>query len=142
MYKSGGRRDLAGLQTLPYRGTRGACGACRQRAPWLRYPERTAGRQVAFVVGRVAHKPEKYLDKMQRKIDSDVGRYEDSRRLGTIEPVFGNIRHTKRLDRFTLRGKRKVNAPWQMYCLGQNIEKLPHYGRLEERRHVRCRRTA
>jgi hypothetical protein len=142
MYKSGGHRDLEGLQTLQYRGTRGACGACLQRAQCLRYPERTAVRQVAFVVGRVANKPEKYLDKMKRKIDSDVGRYEYSRRLGTIEPVFGNIRHTKRLDRFTLRGKRKVNAQWQMYCLVHNIEKLQHYGRLEERMYVRCRRTA
>lgn len=142
MYKSGGHRDLEGLQTLQYRGTRGACGECLLRARCLRYPDRTAVRQVAFVVGRVANKPEKYLEKMKRKIDSDVGRYEYSRRLGIIEPVFGNIRHTKRLNRFTLRGRRKVNTQWQMYCLVQNIEKLQRYGRLEERMNVRCRRTA
>src|SRR5262249_31163918 len=112
MYKSGGQRDGEGLQTLQYRGTRGACGGCLQRAPCLRYPERTAVRQVAFVVGRVANKPEKYLDKMTRKIDSDVGRYAYRRRLGIIEAGFGNIRHTRGLNRFTRRGKRKVNTQW------------------------------
>jgi hypothetical protein len=42
-------------------------------------------RQVAFVIGRVQGKPEKYLTMMKRKIDSDTGRYEYSRRLGIIE---------------------------------------------------------
>lgn len=130
MYKSGGHRDLEGLQTLQYRGTRGACGACPLRAQCRRYPERTAVRQVAFVMGRVAGQAEKALDKMKRKIDSDVGRYEYSRRLGSIEPVFGHLRHTKQLNRFTLRGRRKVNTQWQMYCLVHNIEKLQRYGQL------------
>jgi Transposase DDE domain len=99
-------------------------------------------RQVAFVAGRAVDKPEKYLDKMKRKIDSDVDRYAYRRRLGAIAPVFGNIRHTKRLNRFTLRGRDKVHTPWQMYCLVHNIEQLQRYGRLEERMNVRCRRTA
>lgn len=111
-----------------YRGTPKICADCALRARCLRYPQRTPVRQVAIFLGRTAGKPEKYLTKMQRKIDSDIGRYEYSRRLGTIEPVFGNIRHTKRLNRFTLRGRRKVNAQWQLYCLVHNIEKLQRYG--------------
>lgn len=79
---------------------------------------------------------------MKRKIDSAVGRYEYSRRLGLIEPVFGNIRGTKRLNRFTLRGRRKVNAQWQMYCLVHNIEKIQRYGRVEERMRSMRRRAA
>jgi hypothetical protein len=97
---------------------------------------------VAVVVGRVAHKPEKDLDQMKRKSDSDGGRYADSRRLGMIEPGFGNLRHPKRLHRFTRRGRRQVHTPWQRDCLVQNIEQLQRYGRLEERLNVRCRRTA
>jgi DDE family transposase len=142
MYQSGGHRHVEGLQTLQDRGTRGAGGACLLRARCLRYPARTAVRQVAFLVGRVANTPEKYLDKMKRKIDRDVGRSAYRRRLGIIEPVFGNLRHTKRLNRFTLRGRRKVHTQWQRYCVVQNIEKLQRYGRLEERMNVRCRRTA
>lgn len=47
-----------------------------------------------------------------------------------MEPVFGNIRHNKRLSRFTLRGKVKVkvSTQWNLYCLVHNIEKLAHHG--------------
>ena len=66
--------------------------------------------------------------RMKQKIDSDQGRHIYSRRLGTVEPVFGNINTTKRLRRFTLRGKSKVNAQWLMYCMVHNIEKIQRYG--------------
>jgi hypothetical protein len=128
LYKSGRHLDLQGLQTINFRAPIGACGECPLRSQCLRHPQRTKVRQVAFVTGRVSSRPEKYLDKMRRKIDSDIGRERYSRRLGIIEPVFGNIRHTKRLNRFTLRGRRKVNAQWQLYCLVHNIEKLQRYG--------------
>ena len=52
-------------------------------------------------------------------------------RFATVEPVFGNIRHNQRLNRFTLRGKRKVDTQWKLYCLVHNIEKLVHYGNLQ-----------
>jgi hypothetical protein len=49
-------------------------------------------------------------------------------RFATVEPVFGNLRHNKRLGRFTLRGREKVDGQWKLYCLGHNIEKLGHHG--------------
>ncbi len=61
---------------------------------------------------------------MKSKIDSDVGRYEYSKRFGIIEPVFANITSTLGLDRFSLRGKFKVTAQWLMYCLVHNIGKI------------------
>lgn len=64
---------------------------------------------------------------MRRKLDSDRGRYIYSRRIGTVEPVFGNLTANKRLKRFTLRGKRKVNAQWLMWCMVHNIEKIQKY---------------
>lgn len=51
-----------------------------------------------------------------------------ARRLATIEPVFANIRSQKRLDRFTYRGKVKVNIQWMLYCMVHNIEKIMNYG--------------
>jgi len=42
--------------------------------------------------------------------------------------VFANIRSNKRLDRFTLRGKIKVNIQWLMFCLVHNMEKILNYG--------------
>jgi hypothetical protein len=32
------------------------------------------------------------------------------------------------MDRFTLRGKKKVNAQWQLFSLVHNIEKIAHVG--------------
>jgi Transposase DDE domain len=45
-----------------------------------------------------------------------------------VEPVFGNRRYNKGLDRFTLRGRRKVDGQWKLFCLVHNIEKLAHAG--------------
>jgi len=47
-----------------------------------------------------------------------------SQRFGTVEPVFANIRHNKRLTRFNHRGRAKVNTQWNVYCMVHNIEKL------------------
>ena len=51
-----------------------------------------------------------------------------SRRIVTVEPVFANLRHNKRLSRFTLRVLSKVGTQWQLFCLVHNIEKLAHSG--------------
>jgi hypothetical protein len=53
-----------------------------------------------------------------------MGRRQYSKRLGCIEPVFGNITTNKGMNKLTLRGQLKVNAQWQLYCLVHNIEKL------------------
>ena len=63
-----------------------------------------------------------------QRIDSAEGRVLYGRRFATVEPVFGNLRHNKGLDRFTLRGQRKVDTQWKLFCLVHNIEKLAHHG--------------
>ncbi len=65
---------------------------------------------------------------MVEKIETEEGRRIYPQRLAIVEPVFANIRSNKRLDRFTLRGKIKVNIQWLLYCLVHNIEKLLNYG--------------
>jgi len=67
-------------------------------------------------------------NQMVEKIDTERGRRIYPQRLAIAEPVFANIRINKRLDRFTLRGKVKVNIQWLMYCLVHNIEKILNYG--------------
>lgn len=142
LHRNGANVVIDGRIGTKFRGSKRACGACPLRSKCLRHPDRSPYRQIVFFRGFVPGKPEKYLDKMKRKIDSDIGRYEYGRRLGLIEPVFGNIRNAKRLSRFTLRGRRKVNAQWQMYCLVHNIEKIQRYGRFEERMMSGRRRAA
>ncbi len=61
---------------------------------------------------------------MRQKIDSVKGRLIYNRRLATVEPVFTNIRSTLGLDRFTLRGKKKVSIQWRLYCTVHNLLKV------------------
>ena len=60
----------------------------------------------------------------QRQVNSGLAASKDLLFVAVVEPVFANLRHNKRLNRFTLRGRRKVNAQWTIYCLVHNIEKL------------------
>jgi hypothetical protein len=83
--------------------------------------------EVWFLLGR-APGHENHTDRMKLKIHSDPGRQMITRRFATVEPVFGNLRGNKRLDRFTLRGRKKVDGQWKLYSLIHNIEKLVHHG--------------
>lgn len=129
LHRNGANVVVEGRIGTKFRGSRRACGACPLRSKCLRHPDRSPYRQVVFFRGWAPTRQEKYLDKMKRRIDSERGRYEYSRRLGIVEPVFGNIRNTKRLNRFTLRGRRKVSTQWQLFCLVHNIEKIQRRGR-------------
>jgi len=65
---------------------------------------------------------------MVEKIETEEGRRIYPQRLAIAEPVFANLRINKRLDRFALRGKVKVNIQWLLYCLVHNIEEILNYG--------------
>jgi len=52
----------------------------------------------------------------------------DGQRIGTVEPVFANLRHNKRMNRLNLRGQVKVRTQWSLYCMVHNIEKLQRTG--------------
>ena len=69
-----------------------------------------------------------FSKQMVAKIDTEQGRKIYPQRLAIIEPIFANIRVHKRLDRFTLRGKAKVNIQWLLYCMVHNMEKILNYG--------------
>jgi len=66
--------------------------------------------------------------RMAGKVDTEMGRKIYPRRIAIAEPVFANIRTHKRLDRFTFRGKIKVNIQWLLYCMVHNIGKIVNYG--------------
>jgi transposase len=68
-----------------------------------------------------------YSKAMQNKVDSDKGRKIYPQRFAIVEPVFANIKTQKRLNRFTLRGKVKVNIQWMLYCMVHNIEKIMNF---------------
>ncbi len=127
LYQNGSRVVIQGREAVKFTGAKRVCGPCPLRDQCLRHPERTSVRQVVFFTG-VVHKVESHTQRMKQKIDSEDGRRRYGERFATVEPVFGNIRHNKRLNRFTLRGKAKVDTQWKLYCMVHNIEKLAHYG--------------
>jgi len=65
-----------------------------------------------------------YSREMISRVDTPEGRDLYSKRMGIVEPVFGNIRANKGLDRFNYRGRKKVNAQWLLYCMVHNIGKI------------------
>jgi hypothetical protein len=60
---------------------------------------------------------------MKARIDSREGLLLYGRRLGIVEPVFGNL-HNHHLHRFALRTRRKVDAQWKLFALVHNVQKL------------------
>ena len=113
-----------GLKGINYKAPITACRNCELRSKCLR-KENTESRQVHIFYEKIH---EGITDRMREKIDSPEGRKTYSKRLGIIEPVFANIRARKRMDKFTLRGKIKVNIQWLLYCIIHNIEKIMNYG--------------
>ena len=69
------------------------------------------------------------MDEMKAKINTPQGKQIYAKRLAIVEPVFANIRIQKRLDRFTLRTKAKVDVQWKLFVLVHNIGKIYKYGR-------------
>jgi hypothetical protein len=127
LYQNGSHCVIGGREAVKFTGARRVCGPCPLRNRCLRHPERTPTRQVVFFTGK-NHHPESHTARMKRRLDSDEGRRRYGQRFATVEPVFGNLRHNKRLSRFTLRGRTKVDTQWKLYCLVHNIEKLAHHG--------------
>lgn len=128
LYQNGSHCQINGRHFTKFSGRLRDCLPCTQREKCLRSPEKTKVRQVAFYRGKADPSQESYSDKMKRALDSEEGRARYGQRFATVEPVFGNLRHNKRLNRFTLRGQKKVDTQWKLYCLVHNIEKLAHHG--------------
>ena len=127
LYHNGSHVVIQAREAVKFTGARRVCGPCKLRDQCVRHPERTPVRQVVFFTG-MNQNPQSHTLKMKRKIDSEEGRVRYAQRFATVEPVFGNIRYNKRLDRFTLRGRGKVDTQWKLYCMVHNIEKLAHHG--------------
>jgi hypothetical protein len=63
-------------------------------------------------------------DRMRRKLRTKRGRKRYALRMGTVEPVFGQIKQGRGFRQFLLRGLDNVNSEWQLICTGHNLLKL------------------
>jgi transposase len=102
------------------------CAACSVKARCL--SKTTTSRRYLSIP--VATQPLNLIDEMKAKIDTQQGKQIYARRLGIVEPVFANICVQKRMHRFTLRTKLKVNVQWGLFALVHNIGKIHTFGTL------------
>jgi transposase len=124
LHRNGCNVKVRGTTAIKFRSNKTDCMVCTLRKKCLRYPDRSDTRHVYFF----HTPPDSFTERMRQKIDSLQGRLIYNKRLATAEPVFGNIRSTLGLDRFTLRGKHKVNIQWVLYCMVHNLLKVHRYG--------------
>ena len=102
------------------------CMGCSMRQGCISKKGEKGKRKVLMIP--VESESRNYSKEMAAKVDTERGRKLYPRRVAIVEPVFANIRTQKRLDRFTLRGKIKVNIQWLLYCMVHNIEKIANFG--------------
>ncbi|MFC1840582.1 IS1182 family transposase [Thermodesulfobacteriota bacterium] len=113
-----------GIISRRYMANKADCSTCQLRFQCLskkKSRRRSLNVPIGWVEGNLTKK-------MAEKIDTKEGRNRYHQRIAIVEPVFANIRHMKRLNRFTLRGKVKVNIQWVLYCMVHNLEKITNYG--------------
>ena len=119
-----------GLRYQVYTAKAVDCKACKFSGQCLKRPLKPndgRGRQVTRFEPKPKD-PNNPSERMRQAVDSPRGRQIYSQRIGTVEPVFGNIRHNKRMARLNYRGRAKVNPQWNLYCMVHNIEKLSKTG--------------
>ena len=129
----GERKDGNGQPKAYFEGRLSQCRNCDLKSSCMQNPSsanhrKGAGRQVSFQIREKRKRTA--TDWMKRRVDSRLGKQIYSHRMSVVEPVFGNIGTNKGLNRFSLRGKEKVQGQWQLFCMIQNIEKLMRYGHL------------
>jgi len=126
-------KDTHDNSKLFFEGRLSKCRECTLKKKCMRNPDsantrKGHGRQVSFILEKSCKA--NYTDWMKLRVDSKEGKLIYSHRMSVVEPVFGNIGTNKGLNRFSLRGSKKVNGQWKLFCLIQNIEKLKNYGAL------------
>jgi len=125
--------DDCGNLKLFFEGRLTTCRRCHIKHQCMRNPasanhHKGHGRHVSFIIE--SKRAPNYTDWMKHRVDSEKGKQIYSHRMSVVEPVFANIGVNKRLNRFSLKGKTKVQGQWRLYCMVHNIEKLANYGKI------------
>ena len=110
-----------------YQARKEDCAACPMRTRCLSKADSSR----RYLSVQVASQPPNVIDEMKAKVDSHQGKKIYARRLGVVEPVFANICVQKRMDRFTLRSKLKVDIQWRLFALVHNIGKIHSFGAIQ-----------
>ena len=93
------------------------CASCLVRTQCTKMAARTISRE----------KREELQEAMRERLSSAEGKAKYKRRLYTVEPVFGHLKHNLGYRRFLLRTLEKVRGEFKMMCIGYNLRKLFGY---------------
>ena len=118
---------IANLGTVPkevsadagYYSAKAVDGLCILGVDPFVAPEKTrhGARPEAAPRGRIT-KGLSARDRMRRKLRTKRGRQRYALRMGTVEPVFGQIKQGRGFRQFLLRGLEKVQGEWSLICTG------------------------
>ncbi|NIP61803.1 MAG: IS1182 family transposase [Candidatus Dadabacteria bacterium] len=117
-----GHHKLIGNSGNKYQSKIADCRDCPFREKCFKRNVENAKRRTLYIVDSKGKR--NYSEEMRKKIDKPEFRDLYSKRMGIIEPVFANITSCKRMNRFTLRGKDKVNIQWLLFCIVHNMGKI------------------
>jgi hypothetical protein len=110
-----------------YQARSAECAVCKLRGRCIAGRGGKSPKRTLYIADK--SKGENLSEEMRKKIDEGKYRALYGRRMQIIEPCFADMRHCKGMDRFSLRGKLKVNIQWLLYCIVHNIGKCaPHIG--------------
>ncbi len=64
---------------------------------------------------------------MRRVLSTEQGKALYAKRQATVEPVFGQMKFNRRLDRFLRRGRSAVRSEWRLFGASHNLLKLHNH---------------
>jgi hypothetical protein len=118
----GVRKDSHENERATFEGRLNQCRYCEIKERCMKNPSSTdhrkgAGRQVPFALTK--GRKSTHTDWVKHRIDSEKGKLIYSHRMSVVEPVFANIGTQKRLNRFSLRGRKRstVNGSCIAWCI-------------------------
>jgi len=115
---------LEGQEGMTYRASMKDCRVCPLREKCLKSKKDISkidkGRSLRITE---SNSPGSLSAALRKKLNTQEYQDQYAYRIQIIEPVFSNITYCKRLDRFSLRGAKKVNGQWQLYCMVHNLGK-------------------
>jgi hypothetical protein len=81
-----------------------------------------------FYVGNGKIDNYEIIKRMHDKIRTDEGRMIYSRRMPTIEKIFGHIKKNLRFNQFNVIGLKKVGVRWSIICTAYNLMRIYNIG--------------
>lgn len=87
------------------------------------WKRRAALRELSPPVGRIPMTAT-LEERMERKLRTKRGRLLYRKRSQTVEPVFGQIKDARGIDRFLLRGRLGASLEWKLICGTHNLLKM------------------